>query len=163
MKELFKQEPVVIVGFVQALLALIAAFGLEWITPEQATAVVAFTGAAVLLLRSVVTSPASAEHIKEQREVLARTVRTADTTGSVPFAGTKVAKKVLEGAVNTFIPPALTTALVAAGFPANFATMVGPEAAKIALEASRNATKKALTSEQLKASRDAELERRAAL
>ena len=163
MKNLLKQEPAIIVGTVQSLLALVAAFGFDLISPEQAAAIIAAVSAFTLLLRGLIYSPATAEQIKEQREVLAKAVRAADTTGSVPFAGTKVARKVLEGAVNTIIPPALTAALVAAGFPANFAAMVGPEAAKIALEASRNATKKALTSEQLKASRDAELERRAAL
>lgn len=160
MKQIFRQEPALIAGAVQSALALVAAF-YDFISPQQAAAIVAFVGSAAVLLRSVVFSPATGGHIKEQRDILATAVRTADTTGSVPFAGTKVAKKVLEGAVNTIIPPALTAALVAAGFPANFAVMVGPEAAKIALEASRNATKKALTSEQLKASRDAEITKRA--
>ncbi len=161
MKRFFHQEPALIVGAVQALLVFLAAFGFDLLTAEQTAALIGLISTATLLIRSLVFSPATAEQIKEQREVLARAVKTADTTGSVPFAGTKTAKKVLEGAVNTIIPAGLTAALVAAGFPANFAVMVGPEAAKIALEASRNATKKALTSEELKAARDAELKRRA--
>ncbi len=157
---LFKQEPALIIGFVQVTLALLAAFGFNLITPEQAAAIVAFVSAATLLIRSLVFSPATAEQIKEQRDILAETVLTADKTGSVPYKGTRTAKAI-EGAAATIIPPALTAALVAAGFPPNFAAMVGPEAAKIALEASRNATKKALTREELRATRDAELERRA--
>lgn len=141
---------------------MLGAFGLDWLTPEQAAAIVGFVGSTAILIRGLVYSPATAEQIKEQRDTLAETVLTADQTGSVPYKGVKAAKRI-EGAAATIIPPALTAALVAAGFPPNFAAMVGPEAAKVALEAARNATKKALISEELKAARDAELDRRAAL
>ncbi len=143
MKNLLKQEPVVIVGFVQALLALFAAFGLELITPAQAAAVVAFTGAAVLLLRSVVTSPATAEQIKEQREILAEGVRSADTTGSVPYRSSKVAKKVLEGVVDTVIPPGLFAEALKYGLSQSFVLEAGVELSRQAIAAAKEAAARA--------------------
>lgn len=148
---LFKQEPVILVGFVQAVLALVAAFGFDLITPEQSAAVVAFTGAAVLLLRSVVTSPATAEHLKEQREILARTVKTADATGSVPFAGSKVAKKVLEGAVNTVLPPGLVNEAIKWGLSQDFVFSAGVELTRQAISAAKEAAKRAPTAEESEA------------
>lgn len=158
---LFKQEPVVIVGFVQAVLALVASFGFDLITPEQSAAVVAFTGATVLLLRSVVTSPATAEQLKEQREILARTVKTADTTGSVPFAGSKVAKKVLEGAVDMAVPPGLVSEAIKWGLSQDFVLSAGVVLTRQAIAAAKEAAKRPLNDAELKADRDAEIKRRA--
>lgn len=97
---------------------------------------------------------------RESATALANAVLTADKTGSVPYKAVKAAKDV-EGASATFVSPALVAGLVALGFPPNFAAMVGPKAAKIALEAGQSLLKTPLDSEQLKASRDAELKRRA--
>lgn len=152
MGNLFRQEPAVIVGAVQALLALVAAFGLEWITPEQAAALVAFISAATLLIRSTVYAPATAEEIKAQRDLLAETVRTADETGSVSYKGAKTAKQVLGEGAATIISPALSAALVAAGLPANYAVLVGPKAAQMAVDAVNQARRRPLDRDE---SRDA--------
>lgn len=148
MKNIFKQEPVVIIGFVQSGLALVAAFGFNLISPEQATAIVAFTGAAALLLRSAVYSPATAEEIKRQREILAEGVRNADTTGSVPYKSSKVAKKVLEGVVDTIIPPGLFAEALKYGLTQDFVLTAGVDLTRQAIAAAKEAAKRVPTQDE---------------
>lgn len=49
MRYLFKQEPVLILGTIQAAIALIVAFGLQ-LEPEQIGAIVAFSAAVLSLI-----------------------------------------------------------------------------------------------------------------
>jgi hypothetical protein len=144
-KNLFKQEPALIVGAVQVTLTLLAAFGFDWITTEQAAAIVAFVGTATLLIRSLVFSPATAEQIKEQRDLLAETVVTADQTGSVPYQGTKTAKKVLGQAVDLVVPPGLMAEALKWGLSQNFVLAAGVELTKQAIAAAKEASKRAAT------------------
>lgn len=160
MKNLWKTEPAVLIGAVQALLALLAAFGFDFISPAQSIAIVAFISTATLLIRSIVYSPASAEEIKAQREMLAQSVKRAEVTGKVPETAAEVAESVIKGAATPVISAALAAAAAAVGLSPAFVAAASPAAVQAAIEAVKARLEKPLNSEQLKASRDDELRRR---
>jgi hypothetical protein len=150
MKNLFRQEPALIVGAIADMLALLAAFGFKLLTPEQAGAVIAFVSSATILTHSLVYSPATAEQIKEQRDILAETVVTADQTGTVPYQGTKTAKKVLGQAVDLVVPPGLMAEALKWGLSQNFVLAAGVELTKQAIAAAKEASKRPATYDESK-------------
>lgn len=151
MKNFFRQEPAIIVGVVQSLLVFLAAFGFNLLTTEQTAALIGLISTASLLLRGIVFSPATAEQIKAQREVLAKAVKTADTTGSVPYSGKKVAKKVLEGVVNTVIPAGLLNEAAKWGLSQDFVITAGVALTRQAIAAAKEAAKRAATVDEAQA------------
>ena len=140
MKEFFKQEPVVIVGLVQNLLALLAAFGFDLITPAQSAAIVAFVSAATILIRSIVFSPASAEAI-------------AKTATDPPPSRDEAAKAAMALGVPVELAEKAATLALGGLLPANWISLIVTTAAGVdysKLEAAvRDALARRPTTEEL--------------
>lgn len=146
MKQLLRTEPAVIVGTVQSILVLVAAFGFDLISPEQAAAIVAFVSAATILIRSVVASPATAA-------TLARgTLQTKPTPRQTDKAKSILGIDQDRGVV---VPPELKRLAIeyAKYLPMPYPEIVaavGVAGLEVAVKAAQNATKRPLTRDESK-------------
>lgn len=103
LRRLFAAEPVLIVAVVQAGLALVAAFGLD-LSAEQIAALVGFFSAALaLVVRQVVTSPATVAGAVEVAATRTATILTSETigvAGSVTDRGEKIIGGVIDSTLD---------------------------------------------------------------